>query len=48
MSNWGSKKSSKTISPPGEPDGNTMHIVHYVVSPEIALMGDCSTQVSVV
>jgi hypothetical protein len=30
-------KPSKTIGPPGKPEGNTTHRVHCAVSPEIAL-----------
>jgi hypothetical protein len=30
-------KPSKTIGPPGKPEGNTAHRVHNAVSPEIAL-----------
>jgi hypothetical protein len=42
---WVSKKASKTIGPPGKPEGNTTHKVHNVVSPEITLMGVCNTHV---
>jgi hypothetical protein len=28
---------SKTIDPPGKPEGNTTHRVYYTVSPEIVL-----------
>ena len=45
MSTWGSNKASKTIGPPGKPEGNAVHRVHYAVSPEIVLMGDSNTQV---
>jgi hypothetical protein len=38
---------SKTILPPGKPEGNTVHRIHYAVSPEIVLMGGCSTEVLV-
>jgi hypothetical protein len=37
ISNRFPTKPSKTIGPPGKPEGNTMHRVHYAVSPEIAL-----------
>jgi hypothetical protein len=40
-----SNKASKTIGPPGKPEGNTAHRVHCVVSPEIVLMGGCNTHV---
>jgi hypothetical protein len=42
----GSKKSSKTIGPPGNPEGN-VHRVHCAVSPEIVLMGVYNTHVFV-
>jgi hypothetical protein len=45
MSIWGSNKASKTIGPPGKPEGNTVHRVHCAVSPEIVLMGGCNTHV---
>jgi hypothetical protein len=35
----------KTIGPSGEPEGNATHRMHYAVSPEIAFMGGCKTQV---
>jgi hypothetical protein len=31
------KEPSKTIGPPGKPEGNTTHRVHYAVSPEMDL-----------
>jgi hypothetical protein len=40
-----SNKASKTIGPPGKPEGNTTHRMHCAVSPEIALMGGCKTHV---
>jgi hypothetical protein len=40
-----SNKASKTIGPPGKPEGNTTHRMRCTVSPEIALMGGCKTQV---
>jgi hypothetical protein len=45
MSIWVSNKASKTIGPPGKPEGNTTHKMCCAVSPEIALMGGCKTQV---
>jgi hypothetical protein len=45
MSVRGSNKASKTIGPPGKPEGNTVHRVHCVVSPEIVLMGGYNTHV---
>jgi hypothetical protein len=39
-------KTSKTIGPPGKPEGNTTHRMRYEVSPEIDLMGGYKTQVS--
>jgi hypothetical protein len=41
----GSNKASKTISPPGKPEGNATHRMCCAVSPEIALMGGCNTHV---
>jgi hypothetical protein len=38
-------KPSKTISPPGKPEGNVVHRVHNAVSPKIDFIGDCNTQV---
>ena len=40
-----SNKASKTIDPPGKPEGNTTHRMRCVVSPEIDLMGGCKTHV---
>jgi hypothetical protein len=40
---WVSNKASKTIDPPGKPEGNVVHRMHYVVSPKIVLMGGCNT-----
>jgi hypothetical protein len=34
------KKPFKTIGPSGKPEGNVVHRVHYVVSPEIVLLVD--------
>jgi hypothetical protein len=45
MSVWDSNKASKTIDPLGKPEGKEAYIVHYVVSPEIVLMGGFNTQV---
>jgi hypothetical protein len=47
MSVQGSNKSSKTIGPPGKPEGNVAHRVHCSVSPEIVLMGGYNTHVFV-
>jgi hypothetical protein len=35
------------MDPPGKPEGNTVHIMHCTVSPEIVLMGGCNAQVLV-
>jgi hypothetical protein len=43
----GSNKASKTIDPPGKPEGNAAHKVHCTVSPEIVLMGGYNTHVFV-
>jgi hypothetical protein len=40
-----SNKESKTIGPPGKPEGNTTHGMHCALSPKITLMGGCKTQV---
>jgi hypothetical protein len=40
-----SNKASKTIDPPGKPEGNVAHRMRCAVSPEIALMGGCNTHV---
>jgi hypothetical protein len=47
MSVQGSNKASKTIDPPGKPEGNAAHKVHYIVSPEMFLMGGYNIQVLV-
>jgi hypothetical protein len=39
MSIRGSNKSSKTIGPPGNPKGNTVHMLYCAISPEIVSMG---------
>jgi hypothetical protein len=38
-------KDFKTIGPPGKQEGNATHKMCCAVSPEIALMGGCKTQV---